>query len=878
MPRLLQKILGDPNERALKPLRDLARRVESRDPEMSALSDDDLTGRTETLRSRLASDESVDDLLEEALAVAREAVARTTGERAYTVQIVGAAALHRGTIAEMKTGEGKTLVATLALYANALTGRGAHLVTVNDYLARRDAQWYGPALHRLGLSVAVLQHEGAYLYVGEPASERPGWEHLVPITRREAYHCDVTYGTNNEFGFDYLRDNMSTGRALQVQRGHHFAIVDEADSVLIDEARTPLIISGPAREDVSVYRGFARLVPQLSENAHFTVDARTRTVSLTEEGVELVERALGVDNIYAIENYHLTRYMEAALRAEVIYQRNVDYVVKENQVVIVDAFTGRLMEGRRWSDGLHQAVEAKEGVPIQQESVTYATITLQNYFRMYKTLAGMTGTAVTEAEEFSEIYGREVLVIPTHRDLARKDLPDLVYRRARGKYSAVVEDIAEKHQAGRPVLVGTVAIESSELLSEMLRRRGIDHEVLNAKQHEREAHIVERAGESGAVTIATNMAGRGTDIKLGPGVREAGGLHVIGTERHESRRIDNQLRGRSGRQGDPGSSRFFVSFDDELMRRFAPDWLPGMMEKLGMEDDLPLESRMVSKAIESAQTRVETYNFEIRKNVVEYDDVMNTHRDVIYRERDKVLDEEGMRDTVLEMLGEEIEELGQSYLSASPPDAATFRRALDSVVPLQGELALSSVEGRDPHGVVSEAVAVAERRYEELERAVGAEVQRVTERLMLLRTIDTLWVQHLTAMDEMRQGIGLRAYGQVDPKVAYKREAHQMWEQLLQTLRSVVARQALHARLTEAERARPAAPRVTRESGPGEPGGGVGNGAGGASEGAGAGSAPGAGTATALRAVPKVGRNQPCPCGSGKKYKRCHGQGAPVAS
>ncbi len=874
MPRLLQKILGDPNERALKPLRELAAGVDARDGEMRALSDEELTGRTVTLRARLDAGESVDDLLEESLAVAREAVARTTGERAFTVQIVGAGALHRGTIAEMKTGEGKTLVATLALYANALSGRGAHLVTVNDYLARRDAQWYGPALARLGLSVAVLQHEGAYLYVEEAVSERSGWEHLAPITRREAYRADVTYGTNNEFGFDYLRDNMATSRALQVQRGHHFAIVDEADSVLVDEARTPLIISGPAQEDVSVYRRFARLVPQLSSNRHFTVDARTRTVSLTEEGVELAERLLGVENIYAIENYHLTRYMEAALRAEVIYQRNVDYVVKDDQVVIVDAFTGRLMEGRRWSDGLHQAVEAKEGVPIQQESVTYATVTLQNYFRMYETLAGMTGTAVTEAEEFSEIYSREVLVIPTHRDLARTDLADLVFRRGRGKYAAVVDDIVQKHQAGRPVLVGTVAIESSELLSEMLLQRGIDHEVLNAKQHEREAHIIERAGEAGAVTIATNMAGRGTDIKLGAGVREAGGLHVIGTERHESRRIDHQLRGRSGRQGDPGSSRFFVSFEDELMRRFAPDWLPGMMEKLGMEDDAPLESRMVSKAIESAQTRVETYNFEIRKNVVEYDDVMNTHRDVIYRERDKVLDEEGMRETVLGMLDEEVKEIGRSYLHATPPDVATFRLALDAVVPLRDDLALPTVEGRDPAGVLEEAVAIAELRYEELEEGVGADVQRITERLMLLRTIDTLWVQHLTSMDEMRQGIGLRAYGQVDPKVAYKREAHEMWEQLLTTMRSVVARQALHARLTEAARARPAGPRATRESGPGEPGGSIG----GTQDGAARQGAAGAATATAAPPVPKVGRNQQCPCGSGKKYKRCHGQNPPLAS
>jgi len=870
MPRLLRKILGDPNQRALKPLHEIADRAEARDEEMRARSDEELAGATETLRARLVDGETVDDILDEALAVAREAVARATGERAYEVQLVGAAALHRGSIAEMKTGEGKTLVATMALYADALAGKGAHLVTVNDYLARRDAQWYGPALAQLGLSIAVLQHDSAFLYVEEPASERSGWEHLVPITRPEAYQSDITYGTNNEFGFDYLRDNMATSRALQVQRGRHFAIVDEADSVLVDEARTPLIISGPAQEDVTIYQPFARLVPQLAAETHFTVDERTRSVSLTEAGVELVEQSLGVDNLYALENYHLTRYTEAALRAEVIYQRDVDYVVKDGQVIIVDAFTGRLMEGRRWSDGLHQAVEAKEAVPVQQESVTYATITLQNYFRMYETLSGMTGTAVTEAEEFSEIYELEVLVIPTHRPLAREDFGDLVFRRETGKYDAVVEDIAEKHEAGRPVLVGTVAIESSELLSEMLTRRGIDHEVLNAKQHEREANIVERAGRAGAVTIATNMAGRGTDIKLGPGVREVGGLHVLGTERHESRRIDNQLRGRSGRQGDPGSSRFFVSFEDELMRRFAPDWLPGMMAKLGMDDDVPLESRMVSKAIESAQTRVETYNFEIRKNVVEYDDVMNSHRDMIYRERDRVLDDESLRETVLDMVTDEIDELGQSYLHITPPDRETFRLALESLVPLGDDLLLEKIEVTDPTAVTKQAVEVAERRYEQLEVEVGEETQRITERLVMLRTIDTLWVQHLTGMDEMRQGIGLRAYGQVDPKVAYKREAHKMWEQLLTTIRTTVARQALHARLTPAARARPTPTRVTRESGPAEPAGGVAAGAEGAASATPAGA--GAATATPERAVPKVGRNEQCPCGSGKKYKRCHGQ------
>ena len=572
---VLKKIIGDSNERALKQLQPAVDDINALEPEIEALSDDQLRAKTDEFRARLEGGETLDDVFTEALAVCREAIRREVGERAYDVQLMGAVALHHGSIAEMRTGEGKTLVATLALYVNALEGQGAHLVTVNDYLARREPQWYGPALDRLGMSLGVIQHDAAFLYSPEEVSEEAGAEHLLRVTRREAYAADITYGTNNEFGFDYLRDNMVQNAAQRVQRARHYAIVDEADSVLIDEARTPLIISGQQEEDLSIYPRFSALVPQLTRDVHYTVEERTRAVHLTEAGIEALERGLGVDNMYSEENFRLTRYMEAALKATIIYERDRDYVVRDNKVVIVDEFTGRLMEGRRWSDGLHQAVEAKERVPIQHESVTYATITLQNFFRLYDKLAGMTGTAVTDAEEFHEIYTLDVVVIPTHRPMVRDDRPDLVFRTQREKFGAVIDEVMAHNADGRPVLVGTVSIEDSEHLSELLTREGVDHEVLNAKQHQREAAIVARAGQRGAVTIATNMAGRGTDIKLGEGVAGLGGLHIVGTERHESRRIDNQLRGRAGRQGDPGSSRFYVSFEDDIMRRFAPDWLPG---------------------------------------------------------------------------------------------------------------------------------------------------------------------------------------------------------------------------------------------------------------------------------------------------------------
>jgi preprotein translocase subunit SecA len=865
---VFRKVFGNPNDRALKPLSGTVDLVNDQADRFEALSDDELRAQTGLFRSRLAAGETLDDLLPEAFSVARTSIARVTGERAYDVQVLGAVALHRGMIAEMATGEGKTLVSTLALYLNALDGEGAHVITVNDYLAARDAQWYAAALARLDLTVGVLQHDQAYAFDEEEVSEQRGMEHLRPVSRAEAYAADVTYGTNNEFGFDYLRDNMAQAPALRVQRSRHYAIVDEADSVLIDEARTPLIISGPSQQDTAIYPRFARLVPRLQRERDYTVDERTRSVHLTEDGIGVLEQGLGVENIFSLENFQLTRYMEAALKAEIIYQRDRDYVVNDGNVVIVDDFTGRLMEGRRWSDGLHQAVEAKEGVKIQNESVTYATITLQNFFRTYEKLAGMTGTAVTEAEELNEIYELEVVVIPTNVEIVRDDMSDLVYRNQSAKFAAVIGDIVTKHGDGRPVLVGTVAIETSEHLSELLDQRRVDHEVLNAKQHTREASIVARAGRPGAITIATNMAGRGTDIKLGEGVAEAGGLHVIGTERHESRRIDNQLRGRSGRQGDPGSSRFFVSFEDDLMRRFAPEWLPGMMTKLGMEDDA-LESKMVTRAIETAQGKVEAYNFDIRKNVVEYDDVMNIHRDVIYKERDRVLDGNEMRDTVQTMIEEELEanvarHLGQDH------DISAFGKAVDAILPVSGELTIDELEEMSGDEASDALVALAERRYDGMEESAGEETQRQIERYILLTTIDSLWVQHLTAMDEMRQGIGLRAYAQTDPLVAYKREAHDMWGQLLENIRSMVVRQIFHARpvATPRLRAKAVAPVIVQESGPGEE-----------SAAGGVGSDGGAATATApaatrQRTVKKVGRNDACPCGSGKKYKRCHGAAA----
>jgi preprotein translocase subunit SecA len=874
------KVLGsDTNERELKKLWPIVERVNALEPEVQARSDDELRAKTDEFRRRLADGETLDDILVEAFAVAREAIRRAVGERAFDVQVLGGIVLHQGKIAEMKTGEGKTLVATLPLYLNALEGRGAHLVTVNDYLAKRDAQWYGRALYNLGLNIGVLQHDSAYVYTPEKVSDVANMEHLMPAPRRQAYQADVTYGTNNEFGFDYLRDNMAVDLSYCVQRELHYAIVDEVDNILIDEARTPLIISGPAAESTQIYYAFARLVPRLARDVDYTVDEKLRAVSLTEPGMVKIEQGLGVENIYAPENYRLTRYMEAALKAQILYHRDHDYVVRDNEVVIVDDFTGRLMLGRRWSDGLHQAVEAKEGVKIQQETVTYATITIQNYFRLYDKLAGMTGTAWTEREEIYTIYGLDVAVIPTDQPMIREDHTDLVYRTEKGKFQAVLEEIEELHRQGRPVLVGTVSIERSEYLSEMLRRKGIPHEVLNAKHHEKEAAIITQAGRKGAVTIATNMAGRGTDIILGgkPDGRPreeweqehnevvaVGGLQVIGTERHEARRIDNQLRGRSGRQGDPGSSRFYVSFEDELMRRFAPEWLPGMMERLGMEENIPIEHSWVSKAIETSQTKVEGYNFDIRKHVVEYDDVMNKHRDVIYTERRKILEGTDLKANIMDMLREEITALWEAHLAERQEQEWDYEglfNEVSGIVRLPSNLAPQFLARLSRDDVLQALLSYAEEAYERKESEMGSQSMRTLERLVMLRTIDALWVEHLTAMEEMRQGIGLHAYGQADPRVVYKKEARDMWDQFLANIRHQITHGIYHVELA------PSTPAPARQP--------AAVGAGRGAEAAAAGADTAASRARDRRPVTrKVGRNDPCPCGSGKKYKKCHGKAA----
>jgi preprotein translocase subunit SecA len=867
-------------------VRPLVQEINELEPDIEVLTDAQLRAKTEEFRQRLADGESMDDILPEAFAVVREASRRHIGMRHFDVQLIGGIVLHQGKIAEMKTGEGKTLVATLPLYLNALEGHGAHLITVNDYLAKRDTQWMGPIYDALGLSVGCLQHESAFLYRAEKVSDVQNMEHIAPIPRRQAYQCDITYGTNNEFGFDYLRDNMAVGLDFTVQRELHYAIVDEVDNILIDEARTPLIISGPSQENTQTYFTFARLVPRLQQEVDFTVEEKHRAVSLTEEGMGKLEQWLGVKNIYDPQNYRLTRYMEAALKAEILYKRDRDYVVKDGEVVIVDDFTGRLMFGRRWSDGLHQAVEAKEAVKIQQESITYATITLQNYFRLYGKLAGMTGTAWTERDEFFKIYRLDVVVIPTHVDLIRHEYSDFVYRNEESKFRAVAREIEERHEAGQPLLVGTVSIEKSEYLADLLKRRGVPHQVLNAKFHEKEAGIIAQAGRFGAVTIATNMAGRGTDIILGGKtegrdpdewqdehnkVVEAGGLHIIGTERHEARRIDNQLRGRAGRQGDPGSSRFYVSFEDDIMRRFAPEWLPKTMSKLGMDEDTPIESGMVSKAIESAQSKVEGYNFDIRKHVVEYDDVMNMHRDVIYSERSKILEGADLRSNVLDMVREEICELADTFLPARREEEWAVEDMLKEVATLfdvTPSLSPKSLEGLSREQILEAIVAASEEEYQRREAEMGEEATRTIERLVMLRVIDSLWVEHLTATDEMRQGIGLTAYGQFDPLVVYKREAHDMWDQLMANIRRQITHTIYHVQLTP-----PAAP-------PREPVGAM-AGRGGMPAGApaeaqpvGAAARSRSGREAARRPVGahKTGRNDPCPCGSGKKYKKCCGR------
>ena len=933
---------GDYNEKELRKLRPIAQEVNEWAEEMTGLSDADIRAKTDEFRGSLSEGETLDDILPEAFALVREVSERRIGLRHFDMQILGGIVLHKGKISEMKTGEGKTLVATLPLYLNALEGNGAHLITVNDYLAKRDAQWMGPIYHSLGLSVGVLQHDSDYLFDPDANLDNPSLRYLAPVPRREAYRADITYGTNNEFGFDYLRDNMVVDLSRTSQRPdrpQHYAIVDEVDNILVDEARTPLIISGPAEETEEIYRTFSKIVPRLSPETDFVVDLKHRSVSLTDDGASKVEKALGIRNLYDPANFRLTRFLDAALRASLLYRRDHHYVVKDGEVIIVDEFTGRLMHGRRWSDGLHQAVEAQEGVRIQRESITYATITLQNYFRLYEKLAGMTGTAWTEREEFHTIYGLDVLVVDTHRPMIREDESDIIFRSDDGKFRAVVEEISEMHAGGRPTLVGTVSIENSEKLADFLKRQskcemeecGEYHkvcplkepQVLNAKHHEREATIISQAGRYGAVTIATNMAGRGTDIVLGGNpeqlaeelarkrsvdlvaasaeearkirdearerwqadhdkVVEAGGLHIVGTERHEARRIDNQLRGRSGRQGDPGSSRFFISFDDDVMRRFVPDRVATFLGHMGMDEDTPLVSGMLSNAIEQAQTKVEGYNFDIRKHVVQYDDVMNRQRALIYAERRKILEGADIRANVADMIKEEVESAFATFAAgeqAEEWDMGALLAELGTIVPLPAHFTERHFSEMGQEEMMEEVLTFVSEAYEAKEKELGEEKARTLERLVMLGTIDRLWVYHLTALDEMRQGIGLSGYGGRDPLVEFKREAHDMWEQLGEHIRRDVVRRIFHTTLVpQAAAAQPPSGQM-QESGPEKetltPA---------QARTAAAGQAVrmgGAATATTARpgaaaAGRKVGRNEPCPCGSGRKYKKCCGSGQSI--
>lgn len=892
--RLLNLLFGSKNERELRRLQPLVTKINGIEPSLNSLSDEALADKTQTFKKRLEAGETLDDILPEAFAVCREASKRKLGLRHFDVQLLGGMVLHHGKISEMRTGEGKTLVATLPIYLNALSGKGAHLVTVNDYLAKRDAQWMGPLYYALGLSVGIIQHEASFFFDPQYDAADKRLQYLRPCTRPEAYRADITYGTNNEFGFDYLRDNLIVTDLSQcVQRELNFAIVDEVDSILIDEARTPLIISGPAEQSTELYHRINRIIPQLKREQDYTIEEKTKTVALTEEGNAHVEKLLGVENLYDLSHINLVHHVIKALQAHAIYKRDVDYVVKEGEVLIVDEFTGRLMPGRRWSDGLHQAVEAKEGVKIANENQTLASVTFQNYFRMYTKLAGMTGTADTEAAEFAKIYNLDVNVIPTNRPMIRKDYVDVVYRTEKEKFDAIAEEIKECYEQGQPVLVGTISIEKSERVAASLKRLGIKHHVLNAKFHEKEAEIIAQAGQKGAVTIATNMAGRGTDIVLGGNpdslfkqvlyqgeelseeqkqalhekikaeceankqeVVAAGGVHIVGTERHESRRIDNQLRGRSGRQGDPGSSRFFLSLEDDLMRIFASERVSNLMLKLGMEEGIPIEHRMVTKSIENAQKKVEAHNFDIRKQLLEYDDVMNKQREVIYRHRHEVLGGEDLSEEIRDMMADVVESLVNTYCPedqyAEAWDLSGLREALHAQfgVDLVQSEELADL-GRDAIG--DELRERVQRFYQEKEEGMGAELLRYLEKMVLLQVIDQHWKDHLLGMDQLRDGIGLRGYGQKDPLAEYKREGFDMFAGMMDRVKSDALERLFKVQVVKGERPAPLreaerAPQISLNRGE-----------------------EAATPRTVHRTEEKVGRNDPCPCGSGKKYKKCHG-------
>ncbi|MBI4269870.1 MAG: preprotein translocase subunit SecA [Candidatus Rokubacteria bacterium] len=919
---LLKKVFGTKHERDVKRMMPVVQEIGALESTVAELDESGLRVKTGEFRKRLAAGETVDDLLPEAFAVCREAARRTVHMRHFDVQLIGGMVLHAGKIAEMATGEGKTLVATLPAYLNGLAERGVHIVTVNDYLAKRDAQWMGPIYHALGLSVGVIQHEASFRYDPAYVTSDVRMTSLRPCSRVEAYRADITYGTNNEFGFDYLRDNMRFALEDLAQRELHYAIVDEVDSILIDEARTPRIISGPTEESTELYFKIDRIIPRLHRAAtivegklseveeqkagDYIVDEKAKAVALTEQGIATCERLLAIDNLYDPQHIDVLHHIQQGLRAHALFRRDVDYVVKDGEVVIVDEFTGRLMPGRRWSDGLHQAVEAREGVRIERENQTLATITFQNYFRMYDKLAGMTGTAETEAEEFAKIYKLDVTVIPTNRTLLRVNFPDVVYKTEREKFDAVVEDIIRRNQTGQPVLVGTVSIEKSEHLSTLLKKRGVRHEVLNAKYHEREAEIVAQAGRERAVTIATNMAGRGTDILLGghpdslakellrkkgldaataaPGDREAalvearritepehqrvvgfGGLHIVGTERHEARRVDNQLRGRSGRQGDPGSSRFYLSLEDDLLRIFGSQRIQKIMERLGMEEGEPIEHKLVTRAIATAQKRVETHNYEIRKHLLEYDDVMNKQREIIYGMRRQILDGESQAETIAEWIDDLAAATLDGYAArdAHPEDwdlaglGEALHRQFDTRIPSEAHEEVASRDGLD--ALVAEAVKA---RYRERERELGTELLRALERHEMLLVIDAQWKDHLLSIDHLKEGIGLRGYGQRDPLTEYKREAFDLFQEMVERVKGAVVERLFKVQIVrDAPVALPAMTawsdaRESRGEIPGERP---------------RASAPAARPAPAPRTPTgeKIGRNDPCYCGSGKKYKKC---------
>lgn len=764
----IQRLIGNNSAREIKKMRAIVDEINGLEPSLSGLSDSSLAAKTQEFKKRLADGETLDDILPEAFAVVREASKRVLGMRHFDVQLIGGITLHRGNIAEMRTGEGKTLVATLPVYLNALTGKGVHVVTVNDYLAKRDSEWMGKLYRALGLSVGLIVANLDY------------------NQRKLAYASDITYGTNNEFGFDYLRDNMVIHAEQMVQRPLNYAIVDEVDSILIDEARTPLIISGPGERSTDSYYTLAKVVPQLVAGEDYTIDEKQKTIAPTESGIAKVEKMLKIENLYDSANLELNHLLNASLRAYAMMHRDKDYVVKDGQVVIVDEFTGRLMFGRRYSDGLHQAIEAKEGLKVERESQTLASITFQNYFRMYEKLAGMTGTAKTEEQEFNNIYGLEVYEIPPNKPLLRKDLPDLIFKTKKAKYKAVVKDVVERHKKGQPVLVGTTSITQSEQLSDMLLKSGVPHNVLNAKHHEKEAEIVANAGQRGMVTIATNMAGRGTDISLGEGVAELGGLHILGTERHESRRIDNQLRGRSGRQGDPGSSQFFLSLEDDLMRIFGADNISGMMDKLGMEEDEPIEHSLITKSIERAQKKVENHNFNIRKYILEYDDVMNQQREVLYDQRRKILGNESLRDTIMEMVDSLVIKAMNQYadekLYPEEWDYEGLLKHLGLFFLEPGQFTVAEMEDLGRGELQERLLAIAHEEYDKREQLIGEANMRELEKAVMLKVVDSKWMEHLDSMDMLREGIGLRAYGQKNPLVEYKFEAYDMFEAMIEAI------------------------------------------------------------------------------------------------